>query len=73
MKIARKCPICKAQPRIVPVRNCVTGKVSGYYVYCQAGVERKTHRIDTVTCKSLAKAIDIWNGDYYEGKVYKDG
>ena len=45
----------------------------GYYVHCQAGIDRKTPRIDTVTCKSLAKAIDIWNGDYYEGKVYKDG
>ena len=73
MKIARKCPICKAQPSIVIVRNCVTGKVSGYYIHCKVGVSRKTHRIDTVTCKSLAKAIDIWNGDYYEGKVYKDG
>lgn len=73
MKIVRKCPICNAQPRIIPVQDYATGKIMGYYVHCQAGVDHKTHRIDTVTCKSLAKAIDIWNGEYYEGKVYKDG
>lgn len=73
MKPARKCPVCGGQPRVVREVDHSTGKTRGYYICCPDGVKNQTHRLDTVTCRSLEKAVDIWNGDYYEGRVYKDG
>lgn len=73
MKVARNCPVCGEKPRIVRTTDVVTGKTRGYYIYCPSGIQKQTHRIDTVTCRSLEKAVDIWNGDYYEGRVYADG